>query len=630
MAHLAPLLRRLAPVAAVLTVASMAVLQAGQTPQPSSPDTDGRIRHVLNRITFGPRPGDIERVRQLGIDGFIDQQLFPERIDDSAVETRLEAFETLELSSAELADRYFEPANRLRRQQQAAAGRAAGAGAPAESGAPVAGRAGRGGRGGPGQAGAGAPTTGAEPAMGADSQMTAPVRAAAPSAEVQAAQMRARQVTTELMQARLIRAVDSERQLQEVLTDFWFNHFNVFIGKGVVRNYLTEYERDAIRPHVLGSFRELLGAVAKSPAMLFYLDNWQSSAPGERPELTELERRLNDSRLSPAARQRLQSRLQQMRPAQPARGLNENYARELLELHTLGVDGGYTQNDVVALARILTGWTIEQPRQGGGFIFRAATHDTGTKVLLGKTFGPAGQSEGEFALDLLAAHPATARHIATKLAQRFVADEPSTAVIDRAARVFTDTRGDLRAVVRAIITSPEFFAADVQRTKVKTPIEFLVSAVRATGATITNAQPLVGALQTLGMPLYGSQPPTGYGTAASDWVNTGALLARMNFALDLVEGGRNMRPAGNNGPNAARATAANAARQAERNGRRPGPVQIDIARLAPGTGPDAQQVVVDALLGGTVSDATRGTLGRAESPTQLVALALGSPEFQRR
>jgi len=624
MAHLAPLLRRLAPVAAVLTVASMAVLQAGQTPQTPSPDTDGRIRHVLNRITFGPRPGDMERVRQLGIDGFIDQQLFPERIDDSAVETRLEAFETLELSSAELADRYFEPANRLRRQQQAAAGRAAGAGGPAAV-------AGRGGRGGAGQAGAGAPATGAEPNMGADGQMTAPaVRAAAPSAEVQAAQMRARQVTTELMQARLIRAVDSERQLQEVLTDFWFNHFNVFIGKGVVRNYLTEYERDAIRPHVLGSFRELLGAVAKSPAMLFYLDNWQSSAPGERPELTELERRLNDSRLSPAARQRLTARLQQMRPAQPARGLNENYARELLELHTLGVDGGYTQDDVVALARILTGWTIDQPRQGGGFIFRAATHDTGTKVLLGKTFGPAGQSEGEFALDLLAAHPATARHIAAKLAQRFVADEPSTAVVDRAARVFTDTRGDLRAVVRSIITSAEFYAADVQRAKVKTPLEFLVSAVRATGATITNAQPLIGALQTLGMPLYGSQPPTGYGTAASDWVNTGALLARMNFALDLVEGGRNMRPAGNNGPNAARQATASAPRQAERNGRRPGPVQIDIARLAPGTGPEAQQVVVDALLGGVVSDATRGTLGRAESPTQLVALALGSPEFQRR
>ena len=634
MAHSAPLLRRLAPVVAALTVTSLVVLQAGQAPQTNSPDDDGRIRHVLNRLTFGPRPGDVERVRQLGIDGFIDQQLFPERIDDSAVEARLESFETLTLSSAELAERYFEPADRLRRQQQAAAGRAAGAAGaatPADSGAAVAGRAGRGGRGRAGQTGAGAPTTGADPNMGADSQMTAPaVRAAAPSAEVQAAQMRARQVTTELMHARIIRAVDSERQLQEVLTDFWFNHFSVFIGKGVVRNYLTEYERDAIRPHVLGSFRELLGAVAKSPAMLFYLDNWQSSAPGERPELTELERRLNDSRLSPAARQRLMSRLQQMRPAQQARGLNENYARELLELHTLGVDGGYTQNDVVALARILTGWTIEQPRQGGGFLFRAATHDTGTKVLLGKTFGPAGQSEGEFALDLLAAHPATARHIATKLAQRFVADEPSTAVVDRAARVFTETRGDLRAVVRAIVTSPEFFAADVRRAKVKTPIEFVVSAVRATGATVIDAQPLVGALQTLGMPLYGSQPPTGYGIAASDWVNTGALLARMNFALDLVEGGRNMRPAGNNGPNAARQAPANAARQAARNGRRPAPLHIDIGRLAQSTEDDAQRVVVDALLGGVVSDATRGTLSRAESPVQLVALTLGSPEFQRR
>jgi uncharacterized protein (DUF1800 family) len=324
-----------------------------------------------------------------------------------------------------------------------------------------------------------------------------------------------RTVASELMQAKLLRAVLSERQLQEVLADFWFNHFNVFVGKGQVRQYLTEYERDVIRPHVLGSFRDLLGAVAHSPAMLFYLDNWQSTSPAPALVVSEeMERRLNDPRLTPEQRRQLMNRLQQRQMQRPAaqqarRGLNENYARELMELHTLGVDAGYTQTDVVELARILTGWTIDQPRAGGSFLFRPAMHDTGTKTLLGSTFGSAGEVEGKHALDLLARHRATARHIAFKLTQRFVADEPPAALVDRAAAVFTSTAGDLREVVRSILTSPEFLGPEFRRAKVKTPLEFVVSAVRSTGATVVNPQPLVAALQNLAMPLYGCQPPTG-------------------------------------------------------------------------------------------------------------------------
>jgi uncharacterized protein (DUF1800 family) len=411
-------------------------------------------------------------------------------------------------------------------------------------------------------------------------------------------------VLNELTQSRLLRETMSERQLNEVLVDFWFNHFNVFVGKGAVREYLPEYERDVIRPHVLGSFRDLLGAVAHSPAMLFYLDNWQSAAPNQTAAMPpQIERRLNNPRTTPQERARMQLRLQQLQmkpPAQP-RGLNENYARELMELHTLGVDGGYTQQDVIAVARALTGWTIDQPRQGGSFVFRAAMHDRGEKIILGQRF-PAGhgEDEGERVLDLLASHPATAHHIAFELAQRFVADEPPPAVVDRAAAVFLSSKGDLRAVVRAIVTSPEFFAPAAYRAKVKTPLEFVVSVARASGATVTNAQPLAQALRAeLGMPLYGCQPPTGYSNTADTWVNTGALLNRMNFALRLVSaGGRAIR--------------------------------IDTAALVPNVSEESRSRLVDALLGGDVSPGTLSALSKAETPQQLLALTLGSPEFQRR
>lgn len=581
--------------ATALTVGVVAQSRTSTPVPPVSPvpNDENSVRHALNRMAYGPKPGDVDRVRAIGLERYIDQQLNPERVADAAIETRLQSFSTLTMSSQELANKYFVPAlmERQQRQRQAAA------------------------------AGDTRPTDMQPPAGRAQGMTPDQLRTAVQPAIV----------TNELTQARMLRAVESERQLQEVLTDFWFNHFNVFIGKGQVRQYLTAYERDAIRPHVLGSFRELLGAVAKSPAMLFYLDNWQSSAEGATPVVSELERRLNDPNLTPQARQRLTTQLQRAKQApRPTRGINENYARELLELHTLGVDGGYTQADVINLARIFTGWTIDQPRQGGGFIFRPATHDPGTKMVLGKTFAATGQSEGEFALDMLAAHPATAKHLARKLAQRFVVDEPTAALVDRVAKVFLYTRGDLRAVTRAVLTSPEFFAEDARRSKIKTPFEFVVSAVRATGATVTTAQPLVAALQTLGMPLYGAQQPTGYGTSASDWVNTGALIARMNLAVDLVNGGRIQptRPA--NAQAAPMLTPEQIERRAARQQRAPAPVQIDVTTLAPDTSATSQKKVVDTLLGGTASTTTTQTLARAQTPQQLIALALGSPEFQRR
>jgi uncharacterized protein (DUF1800 family) len=374
-----------------------------------------------------------------------------------------------------------------------------------------------------------------------------------------------RTVLLELGNQKILRAAYSERQLDEVMTDFWFNHFNVFAGKGLTRQYLTEYERDAIRPHVFGKFRELLEATAKSPAMLFYLDNWQSADPDAQ----------NAWARNPNG------------PPRQKRGLNENYGRELMELHTLGVDGGYTQQDVVNVARAFTGWTIDRPRQGGAFRFDDRLHDSREKIVLGhKIKGGGGQSDGEQVLDILAKHPSTARFISTKLVRRFVSDTPPPALVDRAAARFHDTDGNIREVLRTILTSPEFFAADAYRAKVKTPFEFVVSAVRATGTEVDDATPLVQAVRQLGMPLYMCQPPTGYADRAEAWVNTGALLNRMNFALQLV-GGR-MR------------------------------------------GVQAGANPVGSVLANDLSPSTASTIAKGTDTNQVAALTLGSPEFQRR
>ena len=541
---------------AAATLAAVATLSAAApgSAVPSKPD-DKTILHVLNRIGFGARPGDVDRVRQIGLAKYIDDQLHPERVPNDAMAARLAGFQTLTLSNREIAGDYYMPAQKAKRQAQLA---------NKDGDKNVANK---------------------EP--GTDPEVSGKAR----TPEQMELARKERTVMLELSQQKILRAAYSDRQLEEVMTDFWFNHFNVFAGKGATREYLTAYERDVIRPHVLGRFRDLLGATAKSPAMLFFLDNWESVDP-------HAAERLDAQRMQ--ARQRFGSRMPMMpRPnapnaanaangkQAPKRGLNENYGRELMELHTLGVDGGYTQDDVINVARAFTGWTIEQPRQGGGFRFEPRFHDEGDKVVLGhhiKSGG--GESDGEQVLDILAKQPATARFIATKLARRFVADTPPPALVDRAAATFRETDGNIREVVRTIITSPEFFAAEAYRAKVKSPFEFVVSAVRATGSDVTDAQPLVQAVRQLGMPLYMCQPPTGYADRADAWVNTGALLNRMNFALQLVS--------------------------------------ARMRAVQPGN------ASVGAALGGDISDATAATLAKATDPKQVAALTLGSPEFQRR
>ena len=608
------LLRPVVATAAAATLFSLLatnpIVAARESAVPTSPDAR-TVAHVLDRIGFGAKPGDVERVQKMGLTAYIDQQLHPEKIADASLDMQLEQYSTITMSSKELADKYYMPAMELRRDAQLKQQKAAAKAAKSDDAS----------------TGSSGTATDAKPSP-------PPV-----PPEVRQVQQAQQNVMNELMQSRLLRDVDSDKQLQEVLTDFWFNHFNVFVGKGQVREYLTEYERDVIRPHVLGSFRDLLGATAHSPAMLFYLDNWQSSTPNAQPMLSpEMERRiLNNPRMAASQRQQMVSRLQAAQKNAP-KGLNENYGRELMELHTLGVDGGYTQDDVINVARAFTGWTIDRPQQGGGFIFRPQMHDTGEKTILGVKF-PAGggENEGERVLDILAKHPSTAHHIAFELAQRFVSDNPPASLVDRAAARFLETKGDLREVTRTIIESPEFFAEDAYRAKVKTPLEFVVSAVRATGAVVVNPQPLVGELRTLGMPLYGCVPPTGYSMTADAWVNTGSLLNRMNFALQLVNGqvmpgpppGRNGQPPpGRNGqppPPPGRFGGPGVRAFGPR-----GPIQIDLATLAPDTSEQSRTNLIDAMLAGQISDATARTLARAETPQQLVALTLGSPEFQRR
>jgi uncharacterized protein (DUF1800 family) len=504
---------------------------------PRNPD-DRAIVHVLNRAGFGARPGDIERVRGIGLKAYIDQQLYPERMSDSALAARLVALETLNKSSRQLAGEYFEPAQRARQQAKLQADK--------------------------------------DPSMNPSTGDAAKTR----TPEVMAAQRKARQVIEDLSDQKILRAAFSDRQLEEVMVDFWFNHFNVFAGKGMTQVYLTEYERDIIRPRVFGKFRDLLGATAKSPAMLFYLDNWQSADPAAQDRMMDVGRRRR-ARFGFMAPPQIQN------AQRPRRGLNENYGRELMELHTLGVDGGYTQDDVINVARAFTGWTIDVPRQGGGFRFEPRLHDPDEKLVLGHRIkAGGGQSDGDKVLDILAASPATARFISTKLARRFVSDTPPPALVDRAAKRFRETDGDIREVVRTILTSPEFFAPDAYRAKVKTPFEFVVSAVRASGTEVDDATPLAQAVRQLGMPLYMCQPPTGYADRADAWVNTGALLNRMNFALQLVS--NRMRG------------------------------------VRAGTSPAA-----DALAG-DVSSTTAATIARATDARQTAALTLGSPEFQRR
>lgn len=546
-----------------------------------------RALHALNRLGFGPRPGDVDAVMRVGIGLWIDRQLHPEQIPDRAMEARLQSLTTLQMSSAAIIDQYYRPLVEVRRQikQEAAEG--------------------------------------AADATRTDlAERKRELRKAIPPGQ------RPQRILEELQAQRILRAVESERQLNEVMVDFWMNHFNVFAGKGIDRFLLTSYERDTIRPRIWGRFEDLLLATAKSPAMLFYLDNARSVAAPE------------NRRMSPARAQRtLRTTLFHARPrafapmssgdAPPRRpqelkangGLNENYAREIMELHTLGVNAGYTQKDVTELARVFTGWTIAGGRQGiegGGFVFRTQLHDTAAKTVLGIRF-PAGGGleEGETMIHLLAHHPATAQHIAFKLCQRLVADEPPPTLVDRVAKQFLASDGDLRATVRAVIDSPEFWDPGAVRSKVKSPFEYAVSAVRALRANVENPLAIARSLQQIGEPLYGAQPPTGYSDKAEAWINTGALLNRLNFALALA------------------------------SNRMPG-VRSDVVSLIPSESAADPSRSVDALAmtlaGGALTEETKGTIKsrlveRKTPPddpsdhTQLPTIAgliLGSPEFQRR
>jgi uncharacterized protein (DUF1800 family) len=418
-------------------------------------------------------------------------------------------------------------------------------------------------------------------------------------------------VLGELAEAKLLRAIYSNRQLDEVMTDFWFNHFNVFIGKGPDRYMVNAYEREVIRPHVLGKFKDILAATAKSPAMLFYLDNWQSVGPDSDLALYGPQNR--GGRRGRFARPRPQGK---NRPS----GLNENYAREIMELHTLGVDGGYTQKDVTELAKVLTGWTIEQPQLGGGFKFNDRAHEPGNKYVLGHKVGEHGEKEGEEMLDVLAHHPSTAKFISRKLAMRFVSDNPPQALVDRMAETFLKKDGDIREVLRTLFHSPEFWATDAYRAKMKTPFEFVASAARASGADIQNALPLVGTLNRMGMPLYAMQPPTGYSMKAEAWVNSSALLNRMNFALQLGSGkfpGTSLDPQGLiPGPAPADSRAALAT--------------LEQSILAGDVSPQTHAVMQKQLGDPQIAQRRLDDADKKPNYGAIAGLIMGSPEFQRR
>ena len=523
------------------------------------------ILHALNRLGFGPRPGQVEQIEKTGLENWIQAQLHPENIGDPVVEARLAQFPLLRLGAAALLDQYPSPdiaAKRLgislddyRKRLQDLAKQPAGASSLPVNSLPF-----------------------------KDQNDT----------------------VSELMEAKMVRAVYSERQLDEQLSDFWFNHFNVFVYKDLDRWYMIPYERDAIRPHVLGKFRDLLEATAKSPAMLFYLDNSSSADPHAFDRLKQHPLRTRPGEKLP--------------PLGGKRGLNENYGRELMELHTLGVDGGYKQEDVIAVARAFTGWTIESPRENPKFYFDARIHDPDPKRVLGKNIKGGGIKDAEQVLDLLVKDKHTAQHISLQLAERFVSDDPPPALVARMAKAFEKSKGDIRAVITTMIYSPEFWSRAAFRAKVKTPFEIVASTARALGADVDQPMQLVQWVSRIGEPLYQCLTPNGYSDKAAAWVSTGALLNRVNFAVALTS---------------------NKVRGA----------QVDIDSLVGadvGTNPHlALDRVEGEFLAGQVSDTTRATLeqemdepsilgAKLDDPVKQVnvglitGLVLGSPEFQKR
>ncbi|HYV07568.1 MAG TPA: DUF1800 domain-containing protein, partial [Blastocatellia bacterium] len=548
---------------------------------------DQRIIHVLNRLGFGARPGDIERIKRMGLDKYIDQQLYPERINDSSVEARLANYPSLRMSLADVQEKY--PAPQLLARELGL-------------------------RQGKGKAGAASLPIVDNPEALDDNQRQQyrqQVTAYYREHDLRPPQM----LLQELQSQKLIRAVYSERQLQEVMTDFWFNHFNVFWAKNLDRALTTNYEMDVIRPHTLGKFKDLLMATAKSPAMLVYLDNFQSMSPdaklptrrglgqgqGQRGPFGGLRNQRLGGRINDPSYGRQQTQPDEMRypdqqggnqqrpqglPGLQNRkpGINENYAREIMELHTLGVEGGYTQRDVQEVARCFTGWTLDRPRRGTAFAFRDFMHDNGEKTVLGQKI-PAGGGikDGERVIDILAHQPATAKFISTKLVRKFVGDTPPQSLVDRVASVYQKTDGDIREMMRTIVTSPEFYSVDAYRSKIKSPFELAASAIRALDGELTFPQQTTQFIAKMGQPLYLYQAPTGYPDRADQWVNTGALLERLNYGLAL---------------------STNKLRGA----------RVDVKRVAAGTDTsDKQQVMeraIAALLNGEVSPQTRTVLDR--------------------
>ena len=513
---------------------------------------DEAILHALNRLAYGPRPGDVERVRQMGLAKWIEQQLNPNGLEDSAVEARLEQFPSLRMSTGKLLAEYPQPKQQAK-QAEAKEARLDQRKSDAAAATIARDMAGKGSQGAQEQStsassdgesrkdDANAATSMKDP----DSGRNEATRGAGkrdllgggdPNAVPRAIaddSKRPQRVVEELAMAKVARAVYSERQLQQVMDDFWFNHFNVFAGKGEDRWFLTSYERDVIQPRAMGKFKDLLTATAKSPAMLFYLDNFLSADP-RAAERMAAERAARQMRRGGFGRPWPPRAAPQQQAKKNARGLNENYGRELMELHTLGVDGGYTQKDVTEVARCFTGWTIEKPREYGDFKFDERMHDPDPKMVLGKKIHAGGMKDGEQVIELLARHPSTAKFISTKLARRFVSDNPPAALVSRMAQTFQSSDGDIRAVLKTMIYSPEFWSREAYRGKIKTPFELVVSTARTLGTDADTPMPLVQWTGRIGEPLYQCQPPTGYADKAEAWVNTGALLNRLNFSLALA------------------------------------------------------------------------------------------------
>jgi uncharacterized protein (DUF1800 family) len=667
---------------AIITTIPVALARRKDNPAgtlPTRMDEQKCAIHALNRLTFGPRPGDVARVMQIGVDKWIEIQLHPEKIEDSALGARLAPFRTLGMNTKEIVDNFpteqmvkqiadgkaslpRDPTTRavyeaqLQRYENKQERKEAAVKSKVNSDSQHAGTA----------SGASVDNdtgTGAidpelmrhreerrsanlrtqelldlPPAermkeilsMSPEDRQALAATTKGPKADALTEGMNPTQKETvmalsnpeqvpvnELMQAKLLRAIYSERQLDEVMTDFWFNHFNVFINKGADRFLLTSYERDAIRPHVLGKFEDLLVATAKSPAMMFYLDNWLSVGPNSDIALgmpARVQRRGgHSSRPGP----------QRLRKGKQASGLNENYGRELMELHTLSVNGGYSQKDVTEVAKVFTGWTIDQPHKGGGFHFEPRMHEPGDKIVMGHRIKGKGEKEGLEVLHLLAHNPKTAHFISQKLAMRFVSDDPPAALVDRMTGTFLKKNGDIREVLRTMFRSPEFWSPEIYRAKVKTPLEFVASAVRASGAEVDDARALVGTLNNMGMMPYGMMPPTGYSMKADVWVNSSALLGRMNFALGLAAGKVRGVKIGSAGSTTGAAVAGQLdAQQALAN--------LENSLLAGDISKQTHDTISKQLDDPKISQRRLDDPKRAPNIAAITGLILGSPEFQRR